>query len=32
MSEIMIRCPETGNEISTGIHCDRNSFGSCRSL
>jgi len=27
MSEIMIRCPETGNEISTGIHCDRNSFG-----
>jgi hypothetical protein len=26
MSEIMIRCPETGNEISTGIHCDGTSF------
>jgi hypothetical protein len=26
MSEIMIRCPETGNEISTGIHCDGRSF------
>lgn len=27
MNEIMIRCPETGNEISTGIHCDNESFG-----
>ena len=26
MSEIMIRCPESGNEISTGIYCDGKSF------
>jgi hypothetical protein len=27
MGEIMIRCPETGNEVSTGIYCDGKSFG-----
>jgi hypothetical protein len=27
MSEIRIRCPETGSEISTGIECDGVTFG-----
>lgn len=26
MSEIMIRCPETGSEISTGIGCNSETF------
>jgi tRNA(Arg) A34 adenosine deaminase TadA len=26
MSEIMIRCPESGSEISTGIDCDSATF------
>jgi hypothetical protein len=26
MSEIMIRCPESGSEISTGIACDGATF------
>ena len=26
MREIMVKCPESGNEISTGIWCDGESF------
>lgn len=26
MGEIMIKCPKTGDAISTGIHCDRANF------
>ena len=26
MGTVMIRCPETGREVSTGMHVDRDSF------